>query len=137
MKSYSMAELMAVTVSKELKQNDLGFIGIGSSGQAFIMAVAVPTVASRLAQLKHAPNLHFMFGPVIDPLIDGEFSPKSTAEYEYVNLLSNAQVPLEETLDIFKLGQMTVGFASGAQVDKYGNCNIWSATEVGTTFLMW
>lgn len=124
MAKYTTAELMASVVSKELRDGDVCFIGIGSSGPAFIMAVAVPTVAARLAQLQHAPNLHFMFGPVIDPIIDGDFAPKSTSEYWYVNLLSAAQVPLEDTLNLFKLNKMTVGFASGAQVDKYGNCNI-------------
>lgn len=122
-KPYRIQELMAVEVSRHLRDEDVAFIGIGSGGKAFILAVGVPLVACRLAQLNHAPNLSVMLGPLIDPDLD-QLPSSLRDDYELVHWPSKAQIPEQHALDVFKRGKMDVGFVSGAQIDKYGNINI-------------
>ncbi len=119
---FTLEELMACAVAAELRDGELGFIGIGTGGEAFILAVGIPAVASRLAQLTHAPNFIPMFGPIIDPAIDE--APASTTEYDLINWKSKSQIHVADALDMWKRGKMDIGFISGAQIDKYGNCNI-------------
>lgn len=121
---YTRAELIACAVSRQIRDGDLCFIGIGTGGQAFILAVGIPAVAIRLAQLRHAPNAAAMFGPVIDPVLDGDAIPRFSCEYELIHWPCRAQIPVEDALAIFTSGRMDVGFVSGAQVDMYGNLNI-------------
>lgn len=121
--AYRMDELIAVEVARHLEDEDVVFIGIGTGGRAFILAVGIPLVACRLAQLSHAPNLVPMLGPLIDP--DLETLPSSLRDdYELVHWHSKAQIPEQEALDVFKRGKMDVGFVSGAQIDRFGNLNI-------------
>jgi glutaconate CoA-transferase subunit B len=123
--NYRWQELLVVEVASHLNDEEVVFIGIGTGGRAFIMAVGIPLAACRLAQLSHAPNLVPMLGPLIDP--DLESLPSSLRDdYELVHWHSKAQIPEQEALDIFKCGKMDVGFVSGAQIDKYGNLNITS-----------
>ena len=125
---YKIEELMAVAVSTHLRDEEVVFIGIGTGGRAFILAVGIPLVACRLAQLSHAPNLVPMLGPLIDPNL--ETLPSSLRDdYELVHWDSKAQIPEQEALDVFKRGKMDVGFISGAQIDQYGNLNIVSIGE--------
>jgi glutaconate CoA-transferase subunit B len=121
--AYTVEELMAVAVASELEDEEVAFIGIGTGGRAFILAVGIPLVACRLAQLSHAPNLVPMLGPLIDP--DLTTLPSSLRDdYELVHWRSKAQIPSQDALDVFKRGKMDVGFISGAQIDRYGNLNI-------------
>jgi glutaconate CoA-transferase subunit B len=119
---YQSAALMAVCISRTLKDEETGFIGIGTGGRAFIMAVGIPLVACWLAQLTHAPNFNIMLGPVINP--DFKRPPASISDAELVKWPCQAQIPGMEALDVFKRGRMDVSFISGAQMDKYGNLNI-------------
>ena len=120
---YRIQDLMAVEFSRHLRDEEVSFIGIGSGGRAFILAVGIPLVAVRLAQLSHAPNLSVMLGPLIDPDLDT--LPSSLRDdYELVHWQSAAQIPEQHALDVFKRGKMDVGFISGAQIDPYGNLNI-------------
>ncbi len=120
---YRTEELMAVAYASHLRDEEVVFIGIGTGGRAFILAVGIPLVACRLAQLSHAPNLVPMLGPLIDP--DLRTLPSSLRDdYELVHWRSKAQIPEQEALDVFKCGKMDVGAISGAQIDMYGNLNI-------------
>ena len=51
MEKYTVNELMAVATSRELRDGELGFIGVGTDGRAFTLAVGIPITAARLAQL--------------------------------------------------------------------------------------
>jgi glutaconate CoA-transferase subunit B len=124
MSRYTMEELLACEVSRHLEDGVMGFIGGGTGGPAFIMAVGIPAVASRLAQLKHAPDFMVMFGPIIDPLLDSKYLPRATYEYDMIHWPCRSQLPIEDALMIFKRGKMGVGFVSAAQIDTYGNLNI-------------
>lgn len=119
---YRTEELLAVAVAEQLRDEEVVFIGIGTGGRAFILAVGIPLVACRLAQLGHAPNLVPMLGPLIDPDLDT--LPSSLRDdYELVHWHSKAQIPEQEALDVFKRGKIDVGFISGAQIDRFGNLN--------------
>ena len=48
---YTINELMAVATARELRDGELGFIGVGTAGRAFTLAVGIPITAARLAQL--------------------------------------------------------------------------------------
>jgi glutaconate CoA-transferase subunit B len=117
--NFSLEELLACAVCRELKQGELAFIGMGTGGKAFILAVGVPTVACRLAQLTHAPNFTFMFGPVINP--DIENPPRS--ERDFASWRCQSLLPARDCLSVFKRGAIDVGFIAGAQIDKFGNTN--------------
>ena len=53
---YTLNELLVTTVAQELRDGELGFVGVGTAGRAFTLAVGIPIAAARLAQLTHAPN---------------------------------------------------------------------------------
>lgn len=121
---YTIEELLAVEISKHIEDNEMGFVGVGTGGKAFIRAVGIPAVASRLAQLNHAPNYSIMFGPIIDPMLDSEYIPETNFEYDLIHWPCRSQIPVEDALSIFKSGRMGIGFCSAAQIDIYGNLNI-------------
>jgi len=122
MEKYTIEELIVTAVARNLNDFEVGFVGIGTGGPAFILAVGIPIAAARLAKYTHAPNFVLMQGPVIDPELD--FLPKSTMDRHLIEWKCKSQIPCNDALDIFKRGKMDVGFVSGAQVDKYGNLNI-------------
>ncbi len=129
MQGYTLAELLAVEASKYVKDDEMNFVGIGTGGQAWIMAVGMPTVAVCLAQHDHAPNATLMIGPVLDPLLDDIYVPDANWEYDLIHWPCRCQIPLEDALGIFRQGRLGLSFASAAQVDKYGNFNI---ARIGT-----
>jgi glutaconate CoA-transferase subunit B len=124
MERYTVEEFIACEVSRHLEDGEMGFIGVGTGGPAFIMAIGIPAVASRLAQLKHAPNYMVMFGPIIDPYLDAPYLPKATYEYDLIHWPCRSQIAVEDALTVFKRGKMGVGFVSAAQIDASGNLNI-------------
>lgn len=121
---YSLEELLAVEVSRHIHDGEMGFVGVGTGGAAFIRAVGIPAVASRLAQLRHAPNYTIMFGPILDPVLDAARIPETNFEPDLIRWPCRSQITVEEALCIFKRGKMGIGFVSGAQVDQYGSFNI-------------
>lgn len=113
---------MVCTMARRLADNETGFIGVGTGGRAFILAVGIPAVAAAVAQQLYAPRFHIMFGPIIDP--DFSCSPRLNTERALIDWPSSAQIPVEDALGVFRRGRMSWGFISGAQIDKEGNVNI-------------
>src|SRR5699024_2676942 len=125
MKRYTLAELLSYEISRYIQDEDeMGFIGVGTGGEAFILAIGIPAVASRIAQLNQAPDYMVMFGPIIDAKLDEKDVPKTQYEYDLIHWPARAQITVEEALTIFKQGKMGIGFVSAAQIDIYGNLNI-------------
>jgi len=122
--NYTLEELLAVEVSRHIVDNEMGFVGVGTGGAAFIRAIGIPAVASRLAQLRHAPNYTIMFGPILDPVLDADYIPNTNFEPDLIRWPCRSQITVEDSLCIFKRGKMGIGFVSGAQVDRFGNFNI-------------
>jgi glutaconate CoA-transferase, subunit B len=115
--SYTAAEMMTIAAARALTNEDICFVGIG-----------LPSAACNLARLTHAPRLTLVYEsgtletkPAVLPLSIGDGELCETA-------LTTVSVP-----EMFQYwlqgGRITVGFLSGAQVDRFGNLN---STVVGS-----
>ena len=117
----SLGELLAVLVSRELEDGGHGFIGLGTGGRAFTLAVGVPSVAAELARRHRGIDFITQYGVTFEP--DLARTPASFADPYLIAWPSAAQVRVEECLEYFRRGKMTVGFTSAAQIDPRGNLN--------------
>jgi len=109
--NYTPAEIMTVGAARVLKDEDTCFVGIG-----------LPSAACNLARLTHAAGITLIYEsgtlrtrPSILPLSVGDGELCQTA-------LTTVSMP-----EMFRYwlqgGRITVGFLSGAQVDRFGNLN--------------
>ena len=109
--TYSSSEMMTVAAARALKNEDVCFVGIG-----------LPSAACNLARLTHAPQITLIYEsgtigarPNALPLSIGDGELCETA-------LTTVPVP-----EMFRYwlqgGRITIGFLSGAQVDRFGNIN--------------
>jgi glutaconate CoA-transferase subunit B len=116
----TLEELLCTQVSAELEDGGLGFIGLGTGGRSFAFAVGVPSVAVALA---HRRGIDFIaqYGVALEP--DIENAPRCFEDRNLLTWPASANLSVETCLDGFKRGKMSVGFISGAQIDKYGNLN--------------
>lgn len=111
MTQYTATEMMTVAAARALKNDDVCFVGIG-----------LPSTACNLARLTHAPDITLIYEsgtigtkPDVLPLSIGDDELCRTA-------LATVSVP-----ELFRYwlqgGRITVGFLSGAQIDRFGNLN--------------
>jgi glutaconate CoA-transferase subunit B len=109
--NYTAAEMMTVAAARALRDDDVCFVGIG-----------LPSAACNLARLTHAPGVTLIYEsgtigarPAVLPLSIGDGELCETA-------VSTVSVP-----EMFRYwlqgGRITIGFLSGAQVDRFGNLN--------------
>jgi glutaconate CoA-transferase, subunit B len=105
------SEMMTVTASRALGNDDVCFVGIG-----------LPSAACNLARITHAPGLTLVYEsgtietkPTVLPLSIGDGELAETA-------LTTVSVP-----ELFQYwlqgGRISVGFLGGAEIDKFGNLN--------------
>lgn len=111
MADYSASELMVARAARELRDDDVVFVGIG-----------LPNMACNLARLTHAPHLTLIYesgavGAVPERLPVSIGDPALVA-----GCLSVCSLP-EVFLYYLQGGRITVGFLGGAQIDRYGNIN--------------
>src|ERR1700750_248931 len=120
MADYKPYEMMTIAAARALKNDDVCFVGIGQ-----------PSAACNLARLTHAPNITLIYEsgtlatkPNILPLSIGDGELCETA-------ITTVSVP-----EMFRYwlqgGRITVGFLSGAQVDRFGNLNSTVIGEYGS-----
>jgi len=109
--SFSAGEMMTVAAARALRNHDVCFVGIGA-----------PSAACNLARLTHAPDITLIYEsgtigarPTVLPLSIGDGELCETA-------LTTVSVP-----EMFRYwlqgGRITVGFLSGAQMDRFANLN--------------
>lgn len=112
-KPFETPELMAVVMSRHLRDNELVGTGAGS---------AMARAACRLAQLLHAPGLSYLAGGsgAVNPLLD----PLAASSCDYANLLCESTLNLAELISSIPAGRVDVFFYGGLQVDRYGNVNL-------------
>ena len=120
MSGYTIEELLAVRLSAEFQQGELGFIGLGTGGRSFVFAVGIPSVAAALAH-RRGVDFTAQYGVAFEP--DIEHAPRCFEDRNLLTWPASAQIPVETALDGFKRGKMSIGFISGAQVDRFGNLN--------------
>jgi glutaconate CoA-transferase subunit B len=109
--AYTPAEMMAAVASRELRDGEVVFVGIG-----------LPNLACNLARATHAPNLVLIYesgavGAVPERL------PVSIGDPALVT----GSLMVCGMADVFQAllqnGRIEVGFLGGAQIDQYGNIN--------------
>jgi glutaconate CoA-transferase subunit B len=110
-KEFSYQELMVSASSRELRNHEVAFVGIG-----------IPQLGALLAQRTHAPNLTLIYEsgvigtrPARLPLSIGDPTLVS-GTYGIFNFY-------ETFSQLLQRGFIDVGFIGGAQVDKFGNIN--------------
>ena len=118
--SATTEEIMAVALSRQFREKEHGFIGLGTGDRAFVFAVGIPTVATQLAIARGA-DFCLQYGTLFDPNVAE--SPDSLGDPDLLRGECAARVPVERCLDVFRRGMMTCSFISGAQIDVFGNLN--------------
>src|SRR3954451_12771975 len=116
MSDYTISELMAAAIARELRDDDFAAVGTASH---------IPVCALRLAQQTHAPNLWFLYGG------SGALNSKAESLVEmaadYRNLAgAEYRTPLADIIDFEFTGRFTTLFLGGMQIDQYGNMNMVS-----------
>jgi glutaconate CoA-transferase subunit B len=111
---YSVAELMAVTMSHELRDDDFGAVGAASQ---------IPACAMRLAQKTHAPNLWFLYGGSGAVNSQSRMLLESAADYRNLEG-AEYRAPLADIIDFEFTGRFSLIFFGGMQIDQYGNVNM-------------
>jgi len=114
---------MAAVIAEEISDNDLIFVGVGTAGRAYTLAVGIPIVAARLAQLAHAPGADIYVGNLLNPDLENvplELNQDSFTRWEG----SYAPMDITYKVDALVRGDFDVSFESAAQVDRHGNLNI-------------
>jgi len=120
---YSPNELLVVTAAKELRDGELGFVGVGTAGRAFTLAVGIPIAAARLAQMTHAPNFTIYWGNLLSPDLN-RIPPKLT-QHHITTWPAAAQLAnTGDKCDMLARRQFDVCFDSAPQIDRVGNLNI-------------
>lgn len=114
-------DLMTVALSRELHDGEIGFIGVGSSGRAYELVTAIPLAAAYLAQRRHV-DFELQIGPLIAP--DLARPPAGWLDNDVYGWDAAALIPSEANMDAFARGAVSVGFISGAQIDRWGNVNV-------------
>jgi len=123
-KEYTTDELMAVVISRDIRNDDRGLTGMATGGRTGVLAVGIPVVGMALAQMTHAPQASILYGGyVINPEVEkcptlfetGQGLSTWRAEARLIDWCFSSQA---------QRGEVTVGFSSVAQVDRYGNVNI-------------
>ena len=126
---YTTEELMIAAIAAELRDGELGFVGLGTAARAYTLAVGIPIAAARLAQMTHAPGFSIYWGNLLTPSLEG--IPEAVLQDVYTRWPAAASpVDVGYKIDMVTSGRFDVSFESAPQVDRYGNLNI---TEIGTS----
>jgi glutaconate CoA-transferase subunit B len=112
--SYHPADLMVLTIAKQLQDGERVFHGVASP---------LPMLAVHIARELHAPNLVYLS---IAGGIDAkpEQFPRLTTADARLTTGTAAYFPLSEIFDLSARGELDVAFLSGVQFDGQGNLNM-------------
>ena len=120
---YTLNELLVVVASRELRDGDLAFVGVGTAGRAFTLAVGIPIASARLAQLTHAPDITIYWGNLLSPDLT-RIPPKLTQHHITTWPCASQMAHTGDKCDMLARRQFDVSFDSAPQIDRYGNLNI-------------
>jgi glutaconate CoA-transferase subunit B len=121
MSAWNTNEMMAVALSPHLRDGEIGFIGVGSSGRSHELVTLIPMMATHLVNGRGV-DFDLQIGPLIAP--DLEKPPASWFDNEIYGWSSPALIASDANMDGFLRGAVSVGFISGAQIDRSGNVNV-------------
>lgn len=114
------AELMAYTLSKHLKDGEVAIMGAFSG---------IPMLASRLAQMTHAPNLSYITGG--SGAVNPQLGPLPASSCDDRLLRAECVLPLSDVIDFEARTEIDIFFAGGLQIDERGNCNLIGVGKPG------
>ncbi|MGJ7043223.1 glutaconate CoA-transferase subunit B [Shinella sp. BE166] len=123
MADFTNNELITAYLSRQIRDDDLCFVGVGTNGRAFTLAVGMPLAAVRLAQLHHAPGAAVYWGNLLEPdlsVIPEHFTQDTFTQWQAAACPPDTGVKC----DMLARGRFDVSFNSAAQLDRYGNMNI-------------
>ncbi|RWH72451.1 CoA-transferase [Mesorhizobium sp.] len=116
-------ELLTSQVARVILDDDLAFVGVGTNGRAFTLAVGIPLAGLRLAQMLHAPGASGYWGNLLEP--DLSSFPEHLKQDSLTRWKAAASpVDVGYKCDMLARRGFDVSFDSGAQIDRYGNLNI-------------
>jgi glutaconate CoA-transferase subunit B len=116
-------EIMVAAIARNLRDGELGFVGVGTAGRAYTLAVGIPVAATRLAQMTHAPGFTIYWGNLLSPDLD--YVPANGLQDSFTRWPGAAALPdTGFKIDMVTRGCFDVCFDSAAQIDRYGNLNI-------------
>ena len=119
---YTINELMVVELARHLRNDEIGFVEVGTSGRAFSLVVGIPLAAGQVAQLTTAPRFDLQIGPIIGP--EMQELPERWNDATVYSWAASGLFDGADNLDFFAKGGVDVGFVSGAQIDQFGNLNV-------------
>lgn len=110
---YTIDELMALCLSRTIREGDTVFNGV---------SVPLPFTAIMLARKTHAPNCVFLGGLLAGLNPQPPFLPQTSGDSV---MLQGAEMVmhLHNIFDMTMRGELDRIFFSGAQIDRYGNLN--------------
>jgi len=123
MADFTNNELMTAYLSRQIRDDDLCFVGVGTNGRAFTLAVGMPLAAARLAQMRHAPGAAVYWGNLLEPdlsVIPEHFTQDAFTQWQAAACPPDTGVKC----DMLARRKFDVSFNSAAQLDRYGNMNI-------------
>ncbi|MCE5333131.1 MAG: acyl CoA--acetate/3-ketoacid CoA transferase subunit beta [Desulfobacteraceae bacterium] len=107
---YTLADLMTVAASREVRDGEIVFAGMG-----------MPILAIMLAKKLHAPNLKLIFeAGTFDS--NPKALPTSVGDPRCVTASSRSS-GMTEAFFLAQRGYVDLGFLTGVEIDKYGNVN--------------
>ena len=125
---YTPNELLVVAAARELRDGDLAFVGVGTAGRAFTLAVGIPIASARLAQLTHAPNINIYWGNLLSPDLT-RIPPRLTQHHVTTWPCAAQMAHTGDKCDMLARRQFDVCFDSAPQIDRFGNLNITAIGE--------
>ena len=125
---YTPNELLVVAAARELRDGDLAFVGVGTAGRAFTLAVGIPIASARLAQMTHAPNINIYWGNLLSPDLS-RIPPKLTQHHVTTWPCAAQMAHTGDKCDMLARRQFDVCFDSAPQIDRFGNLNITAIGE--------
>lgn len=118
-------EHLAIYLSHQIRDGDVGFTGLTTGGPASLFATMIPAAAMALAQRTHAPNMTLLLaGWCHNPTIaDVAATPRSEFPLDWQYLNGEAWKSGWPDNHSMHRGDVTIGFCSAAQIDRFGNLN--------------
>jgi glutaconate CoA-transferase subunit B len=109
---YTASEILAILSSRQLKDGQVVFAGVGT-----------PLLAATLAQRLRCPGLTILFeGGVVGAFVEPGKLPPSTNDQRCTKR-ANMVLGSADVLLLLQRGYVDIGFMGGAQIDQYGNLN--------------
>lgn len=121
--NFTGNELLTSVVARQVRDGDLAFVGVGTNGRAFTLAVGIPLTAVRLAQLMHAPSAAVYWGNLLEPDLG---NVPTDIRQDTFTTWPAAACPSDTGIKCDMLARLAfdVCLDSAAQIDRHGNLNI-------------